>query len=81
MIYRTQDKQTEVEVQFDGETVWLTQMQMATLFNQTKQNISLHLNNCFKEKELEKKATIKESLTVQKWLKYYLVNIKHGLNA
>ncbi len=39
---------------------------MANLFGQTKQNISLHINNCFKEKELSKKATIKESLTVQK---------------
>ena len=39
---------------------------MATLFNQTKQNISLHINNCFREKELERPATVKESLTVQK---------------
>lgn len=65
VIYRTADKRTEVEVQFDGETVWLTQAQMATLFNQTKQNISLHISNCFKEKELNRKATVKESLTVQ----------------
>jgi hypothetical protein len=35
------------------------------LFNQTKQNISLHINNCFKEGELNKVATVKESLTVQ----------------
>ncbi|MEO6832551.1 MAG: RhuM family protein [Chitinophagaceae bacterium] len=39
---------------------------MATLFHQTKQNISLHINNCFKEKELDKVATVKDSLTVQK---------------
>lgn len=65
IIYKTQDKQTEVEVQFDGETVWLTQLQMAALFNQTKQNISLHINNCFREKELSRRATVKESLTVQ----------------
>jgi len=36
------------------------------LFGQTKQNISLHINNCFKEGELEREATVKESLTVQK---------------
>jgi hypothetical protein len=36
---------------------------MATLFMQTKQNISLHINNCFKEKELEQKAVVKEYLT------------------
>jgi hypothetical protein len=39
---------------------------MATLFNQTKQNISLHINNCFKEGELVRMPTVKESLTVQK---------------
>ena len=39
---------------------------MALLFKQTKQNISLHINNCFKEAELIKKRTVKESLTVQK---------------
>jgi hypothetical protein len=39
---------------------------MAKLFNYTKQNISLHINNCFKEKELEKIGTVKYSLTVQK---------------
>jgi len=39
---------------------------MAQLFNQTKQNISLHINNCYKEKELDRKATVKESLTVRK---------------
>ena len=39
---------------------------MSTLFNQTKQNVSLHINNCFREGELEKWATVKESLTVQK---------------
>jgi len=65
-IYRTDDNQTEIEVQFDGETVWLNQVQMASLFQQTKQNISLHINNSYKEGELQKKATVKESLTVQK---------------
>jgi death-on-curing family protein len=58
-------KSTQIEVQFDGDTVWLSQVQMATLFKQTKQNISLHINNCYKEKELQKKATVKKSLTVQ----------------
>ena len=63
IIYKTKDKKTEVEVQFEGETVWLTQAQMAALFNQTKQNISLHINNCFKEKELNSNSVVKESLT------------------
>jgi prophage maintenance system killer protein len=65
-IYKTSDNKTEIEVRFDGDTVWLNQMQMAALFNQTKQNISLHITNCYKEKELQKTSTVKESLTVQK---------------
>jgi len=65
-IYQTEDKQTQVEVKFEEDTVWLTQQQMAKLLGQTKQNISLHINNCYKEKELIKKATVKDSLTVQK---------------
>lgn len=64
-IYKSADKKIEIQVQFDKDTVWLSQQQLATLFGQTKQNISLHINNCFKEKELAKKATVKESLTVQ----------------
>jgi hypothetical protein len=39
---------------------------LAELFGQTNQNISLHINNCFKEKRLFKKSTVKKSLTVQK---------------
>jgi hypothetical protein len=66
IIYKTKDRKRQIDVKFENETVWLTQQQMANLFGQTKQNISLHINNCFKEKELSKKATIKESLTVQK---------------
>ena len=65
VIYRTEDKETQIEVKFEQETVWLTQVQMATLFKQTRQNISLHLNNLYKEKELLRDSTIKESLIVQ----------------
>ena len=59
-IYQTKDKQTRVEVSFEEDTVWLTQKQMAKLFGQTKQNISPHLNNCYREKELSKKSKIKK---------------------
>jgi len=64
-IYRSSDNKTEILVQFENETVWLTQQQMSILFDQTKQNISLHINNCFKERELERNSTIKDYLTVQ----------------
>jgi death-on-curing family protein len=62
-IYQTKDKQAEIAVKFEQETVWLTQQQMASLFGQTKQNISLHINNCFKDKEFDKKSVVKDYLT------------------
>ena len=55
----------KLEVRLEDETVWLTQAQMAELFQTSKQNISLHTHNVFKEKELEESATVKYSLTVQ----------------
>ncbi|MDI9311954.1 MAG: RhuM family protein [Limnohabitans sp.] len=66
VLYRPNELAEHIEVKIDEETVWLSQQQMAVLFNQSKQNISLHITNCFKENELEKQATVKESLTVQK---------------
>jgi hypothetical protein len=63
IIYKPNETAEHIEVRLEDDTVWLTQMQMATLFGQTKQNISLHINNCFKEKELEQLAVVKESLT------------------
>jgi hypothetical protein len=65
ILYRPDDIAEHIEVRLDDDTVWLSQQQMAKLFSQTKQNISLHKGNCFREGELEKSATIKESLTVQ----------------
>ena len=46
--------QPDSEVRLDDETVWLTQAQMAQLFQTTKQNVSLHTNNIYKENELER---------------------------
>ena len=60
------DEVTRLEVRVEGETVWLTQSQMAELFLSSKQNISLHINNVFREGELDETATVKEYLTVQK---------------
>ena len=55
----------KIDVQFEGETVWLAQPQMAELFQTTQQNISLHLQNIYEEGELERGATHKESLSVR----------------
>lgn len=57
------DEIVKLEVRLEDETVWLTQAQMAELFQNTKQNISLHINNTFKEKELDADSVVKESLT------------------
>ena len=66
VIYKTTDENNfQLEVRVEDETVWLTQAQMVELFNSTKQNISLHINNIFKEGELEANSTVKEYLTVQ----------------
>ena len=63
IIYQPEDKSTHLEVRIEEETVWLSQAQMLELFNSTKQNISLHINNIFKEGELNKNSAVKYSLT------------------
>ena len=52
-----------LEVRLDEDTVWLSQAQMAELFQTTKQNVSLHINNIFKENELDKNSVVKDYLT------------------
>jgi hypothetical protein len=59
------DGSLDLQVRLDGETVWLTQAGMAELFQTTKQNVSLHIQNVCEEGELAPEATIKQYLTVQ----------------
>ena len=66
IIYQTEDGLTKIDVKIENETVWLSQQQMAELYNTTKQNISLHIKNIFDEDELSEDSTVKEFLTVQK---------------
>ncbi len=56
------DESIRLEVKLDGETVWLTQQQMVELFRTTRNNITMHIRNIFKEGELEENAVCKESL-------------------
>lgn len=65
ILYTSEDGKSQIQLRADGQTVWLTQMEMAELFNATKQNISLHLKNVFADGEIDPAATVKESLTVQ----------------
>jgi hypothetical protein len=71
ILYHTNEIAEHIEVRIEEETVWLNQQQIASLFNQTKQNISLHINNCFKENELNLDSVVKESLTTAKDGKAY----------
>ena len=66
VIYQTEDGQTQIDVHVENETVWLTQAQMAELFEKTPQNITIHIRNAYNEGELDPKSTCKEYLQVQK---------------
>lgn len=65
ILYQAEDGTTKIDVRLEKDTVWLNQVQMAALFQTTKQNISLHINNLFEEGELNREATVKDYLTVQ----------------
>ncbi len=63
LLYQTEDGRSRIEVRLEDETVWLSQGLMAELFQTTKQNISLHIHNIFKEGELDQHSVVKEYLT------------------
>ena len=65
LIYTGRSGQPVIDMQTDGETVWITQAQLAELFGTSKQNICLHIQNIFQEGELSREATVKEYLIVQ----------------
>ena len=62
-IFRSEDEKVSLEVQIENESVWLTQDQIAVLFDTKKQNISYHINKCFREGELEEHTSVKKFLT------------------
>ncbi|MFW5721485.1 MAG: virulence RhuM family protein [Bacteroidota bacterium] len=66
ILYQAEDETTSLEVRVEDETVWLSQAQMAELFQTSSQNITIHVKNVFKEKELYENRTCKDSLQVQK---------------
>ena len=57
VVYQTADNQTQIEVHMENETVWLTQAQMAELFQKDRTVISRHIRNVFNEGELEEQST------------------------
>jgi hypothetical protein len=63
ILYTTEDGRSQIKLRAQEQTVWLTQLEMAELFDATKQNISLHLKNIFEDRELDEASVVKESLT------------------
>ena len=80
LIYQTEDEELKIEVRLEAETVWLSQQHMATLFQTSKQNVSLHLRNIFAESELREDSVVKESLTTAADGKSYRTKF-YGLDA
>ena len=74
ILYRTPDGQAEIRLRAEGDTVWLTQAEMAELFETSKQNVSLHIRNILKEGELSESGVVKENLTTAADGKNYRVN-------
>ena len=63
LIYEDQDGVTKIEAKYSEENIWLTQNQLAEIYKTTKQNISLHINNILRDKELSEESVVKNSLT------------------
>ena len=64
-IYQSEDGQTQIQVRLEKDTIWLSQAQMAELFDKNSDTIGLHLNNIYKSGELEQSATTEESPVVR----------------
>ena len=65
LLYQTEDGQTRIEVRLQDESMWMTQAIMAELFQNTAQNITIHIKAIYREGELQEAATCKEHLQVQ----------------
>lgn len=65
VIYKTQDGLTKINVKFEDETVWLSQQQMALLFQTSRTNIVEHIKHIYEEGELSQESTVRNFRTVQ----------------
>ena len=65
VIYQTEDGQTQIDVRLEDDTVWLTQAQMADLFQTDRTSIVRHINNIYKVEELERNSTCAKIAQVQ----------------
>jgi hypothetical protein len=67
ILYTTEDGCSQIKLRAKDQTVWLKQLEMAELFDATKQNISLHLKNIFEDGKLGAVSVVKESWTTAAW--------------
>ena len=67
IIYKTKYGQTQIDVRLENETVWLTQAQMAELFETDRTSIVRHINNIYKVEELDRESTCSKIEQVQFW--------------
>ena len=65
IIYQDEDGVTKVNVRFSNEDVWLTQNQLAEIYDTTQENISMHIKNIYADKELDENRTYKKFLLVR----------------
>ena len=65
LFYTSPDSKVKMEIRIEGDTIWMSQQMMAELFQTTKQNISLHIDNILQSSELQEIGTVKENLTVR----------------
>lgn len=65
IIYQADDGKTTIDVRLEDETVWLTQKQLADLYQSSKANISEHIKNIYEEGELDRESTVRKFRTVQ----------------
>lgn len=63
ILYNTEDGESKIELHVDNGTVWLSQLELAELFQTSKQNISKHINAILKDRELEEKVVVNYQLT------------------
>ncbi|NOU07565.1 MAG: hypothetical protein HOO99_15430 [Hyphomicrobiaceae bacterium] len=63
VLYRTEDGRDQFQLRVEQGSVWMTQAEIAALFDTTKQNVSLHLKTIFADNELSEGAVVKQSLT------------------
>jgi hypothetical protein len=83
ILYATEDGQARVQLRAEGGTVWLTQLEMAELFQTSIPNINIHIKNIFAEGELSEQSTIKQDLivrqegrrAVRRWVQLYNLDV------